>query len=638
MSRPDDPASGGPVTADSAPEDSVPVTDAWGIDDRYLDARGTMRTIRPEVVEEIRERIGTPPPDRPPPPLVTRHGEPVPEGRAQLVLEDGSTREVEGVFPADLPYGYHAMIGPWGGARRLILGPGRAYLPPQRMWGWAAQVYAMRCDGSWGVGDLECLRRLSRWSRTELGAGFVLVNPLQAAAPTFPQQPSPYYPASRRFRNPIYLAVESVPGAAGVPEVEKAAQAGRALNESPVIDRDEVWRLKLSALEYIWEIRRRDPGPDFAGWVRDAGRPLQEFATWCVLSEEFGPGWRAWPEALRTPAGAAVGDFAAGRSDRIRFFCWLQWLMQRQLDAAGRGIALIQDLPIGVDPGGFDAWAWQDLLARDVSVGAPPDEFNTRGQDWGLPPFVPWRLVDAGYQPFIDTVRASMSTGGGLRVDHVMGLFRLWWVPTGSEPTEGAYVRYPAEDLLDIVALESWRANALVVGEDLGTVEPGVREAMGERNILSYRLLWFEEDDPSEWPEQAMAAVTTHDLPTVAGLWTGSDLAEQHRLGLTPNEEGTAQIRDRLATSGSLPDDASEEEAVAAAYGLLSGARGRLLTVALDDVVVAADRANIPGADANRANWSIPLPVGLEDLEHDPLVRRVAGTLNAAVVDGNFAP
>jgi 4-alpha-glucanotransferase len=622
-----------PSSDDSVSESSAPVTDAWGIDDRYLDAGGTMRSIAPEVVELIRERIGTPPPDRPPAPLVTRRGEPVPEGRAHLVLEDGSTREVEGVFPADLPYGYHSMIGSAGRSRRLILGPGRAHLPAQRMWGWAAQVYAMRCERSWGMGDLEDLHRLTKWSRTELGAGFVLVNPLQAVAPTFPQQPSPYYPASRRFRNPIYLAVENVPGAAGVPEVEKAAQAGRALNESTVIDRDEVWRLKLSALEYIWEIRRREPGPDFAAWVRAAGSPLQQFTTWCVLSEEFGPGWRSWPEVVRDPNSAAVTDFAARHTDRIQFFCWLQWLMQRQLDDAGRGIALIQDLPIGVDPGGFDAWTWQDLLARDVSVGAPPDEFNARGQDWGLPPFVPWRLVDAGYQPFIDTVRSSMSVGGGLRVDHVMGLFRLWWVPTGSEPTDGAYVRYPAEDLLDIVALESWRTEALVVGEDLGTVEPGVREAMAERNILSYRLLWFEEDDPAEWPEQAMAAVTTHDLPTVAGLWTGSDLAEQHRLGMTPNEEGTTQIRDRLASSGALADDASEEEAVVAAYTLLARSPGRLLTVALDDVVVAAERPNIPGADADRANWSLPLPVPLQAVEHDPLARRVADTLSAAVAD-----
>ncbi|MBA3742684.1 MAG: 4-alpha-glucanotransferase [Sporichthya sp.] len=592
-----------------------------------------MREVHPVVIEGIRERIGTPPPDRSPAPLVTRRGEPVPEGRADLVLEDGSTREVEGFFPADLPYGYHALIGPAGRARRLIVGPGRAHLPPQRAWGWAVQVYALRSERSWGMGDLEDLRRLTRWSGKELGAGFVLVNPLQAAAPTFPQQPSPYFPASRRFRNPIYLAVENVPGAAGVPEVEKAAQAGRALNDPTPIDRDEVWRLKLAALEYVWEVRRRDPGPDFAAWTLAGGRALQEFATWCVLSEEFGAGWHSWPNAFRNPADPAVGLFAAEHADRVQFFCWLQWLTQRQLDEAGRSARLIQDLPIGVDPQGADAWVWQDLLAADVTVGAPPDEFNTRGQDWGLPPFIPWRLVDAGYQPFIDTVRASMATGGGLRVDHVMGLFRLWWVPANSTPADGAYVRYPADDLLDIIALESWRADAVVVGEDLGTVEPGVREAMAERNILSYRLLWFEDDHPARWPASAMAAVTTHDLPTVAGLWTGTDLAEQSELGLDPNEVGTVRMRERLAGPGRLTDQASVPDAIGAAHDLLGRAPCRLLVAGLDDAVAAADRPNIPGTDPDRANWALPLPVTLRELERLPLVRQVAATLGAAVAE-----
>lgn len=610
-----------------------PSTDAWGIDDRYVDAGGALRTLRPETVELLRDRIGTPPTDRQEPPLVTRRGSPVPAGRADLVLEDGSTREVHGVFPADLPYGYHALIGPAGRARRLIVGPGRAHLPPQRAWGWAAQVYALRSERSWGMGDLEDLRRLTRWSGRELGAGFVLVNPLQAVAPTFPQQPSPYFPASRRFGNPIYLAVENVPGAAGVAEVEKAAQAGQALNGSAVVHRDEVWRLKLGALEYVWDVRRRDPGPEFAAWARDRGRTLAEFATWCVLSEEFGAGWRSWPTALRTPDDPAVGLFAAANADRVQFYCWLQWLMHRQLDEAARGTPLIQDLPTGVDPQGFDAWSWQDLLAAEVTVGAPPDEFNTRGQDWGLPPFIPWRLVDAGYQPFIDTVRASMATGGGLRVDHVMGLFRLWWVPAGSTPADGGFVRYPADDLLDIIALESWRAGAVVVGEDLGTVEPGVREAMAERDILSYRLLWFEDEHPAGWPTTAMAAVTTHDLPTVAGLWTGTDLAEQRDLGLEPNEAGTSQMRERLGGAGDLAEAASVLDAIGAAHDLLARAPSRLLVASLDDAVAAADRPNIPGADPDRANWSLPLPVTLGELERLPLVRRVAQALAAAVAE-----
>src|SRR5919205_1401936 len=211
--------------------------------------------------------------------------------------------------------------------------------------------------------------------------------------------------------------------------------------------------------------------------------------------------------------------------------------MDLQSTAATGDRTVIQALPIGVAGGGADAWSGQDVLARGVSVGAPPDEFNAHGQDWGSPPLVPWRLRDADYEPFTQSIRATMAGAGGLRIDHVMGLFRLWWVPAGGSAADGAYVRYPAEDLLDIVALESHRAQALVVGEDLGTVEDGVREAMAEHGILSYRLLWFEEDDPAQWPAAAMAAVTTHDLPTVAGLWTGADVEEQRAHGTGTDEE-----------------------------------------------------------------------------------------------------
>src|SRR5581483_11751098 len=273
----------------------------------------------------------------------------------------------------------------------------------------------------------------------------------------------------------------------------------------------------------------------------------------------------------------------------------------------------------------------QDLFAPDVTVGAPPDEFNTRGQDWGLPPFVPWRLEDAGYQPFIDTIRATITAGGGLRVDHVMGLFRLWWIPGGSRPADGGYVRYPADALLDIVALESHRAGAVVVGEDLGTVEAGVREAMSERAMLSYRLLWFEDDDPSDWPQTAVAAVTTHDLPTVAGLWDGSDLHSQRRLGLEPNEAATEAIRRRLAAAGRLPAEAEPAAVVIAAHQLLARAPSVLLTATLDDAVAEPERPNMPGADDQRPNWCLALPVTVEGLEQHALARQVASTLAEAV-------
>jgi 4-alpha-glucanotransferase len=270
------------------------------------------------------------------------------------------------------------------------------------------------------------------------------------------------------------------------------------------------------------------------------------------------------------------------------------------------------------------------VLADGVSVGAPPDEFNSQGQDWGSPPLVPWRLRDADYEPFIQSIRATMAGAGGLRIDHVMGLFRLWWVPAAGGPKEGAYVRYPAEDLLDIVALESHRNEAIVVGEDLGTVEEGVREALAGHGILSYRLLWFEDDDPAEWPAEAMAAVSTHDLPTVAGLWTGADLAEQREQGTGSDAElqqGRASLLERLP---GLASGASPEEAVEHAYRLLARAPSALLSATLEDAVAEPRRPNMPGA-GERPNWSLPLPVLVEDLPAHPLLEKVAGTLAAGI-------
>jgi 4-alpha-glucanotransferase len=265
-----------------------------------------------------------------------------------------------------------------------------------------------------------------------------------------------------------------------------------------------------------------------------------------------------------------------------------------------------------------------------VDVGAPPDAFNSQGQNWGSPPLIPWRLRDADYEPFIQSIRATMAGGGGLRIDHVMGLFRLWWVPSDGSAADGAYVRYPAEDLLDIVALESHRAQALVVGEDLGTVEEGVREAMAEHGILSYRLLWFEDDDPAEWPAEAMAAITTHDLPTVAGLWTGQDVEEQREHGTGTDEElerGRKSLLDHLP---GLAEGATAEEAVERAHQLLAKAPSLLLSATLDDAVGEQRRPNMPGT-TDRANWSLPLPVPVEELPDHPLLRSVARTLAEGV-------
>jgi 4-alpha-glucanotransferase len=263
-----------------------------------------------------------------------------------------------------------------------------------------------------------------------------------------------------------------------------------------------------------------------------------------------------------------------------------------------------------------------------MAVGAPPDEFSLQGQSWGLPPFDPWRLRTAGYHPFIQTIRATLGHAGGLRLDHVMGLFRLWWVPEGGSPAEGAYVRYCADDLLDIVALECHRAGAYAVGEDLGTVEDHVRKELADRGVLSYRLVRFEDTPPAKYPVQALAAVTTHDLPTVAGLWSGEDLEDQKRIGMEPNEEATQTLRDRLREATGVSDDAPIEDVVVATYEALSGAPCLLLTAGLDDALGVKQRPNMPGTLDQWPNWRIALPIPLEEIETDPRPRAVAAALD----------
>ncbi|HZC27425.1 MAG TPA: 4-alpha-glucanotransferase [Actinopolymorphaceae bacterium] len=625
--------------------------DAWGIEATYVDATGTPRQVSHETVERLRSIIGTPQDGAGP--LVVEAGDSPHTGPVEVVLEDGTSITTDDRLPADLPLGYHSVTDPTGSSRRLIVAPRRCFFPTgpnARAWGWAAQLYATRSPQSWGIGDLGDLARLARWSERH-EAGFVLVNPLGAVAPAGPQQPSPYFPSSRRYRNPLYLRVEDVPGAELVPDiVGRAATAGRALNDRREIDRDAVWRIKREALEAIWQAGGgRD---EFERWYASQPDSLRLFASWCVLAERHGPDWHDWPTDCQHPRGRGVARLVAadssdpaaagpsgpatagtsdGAADRVGFHAWLQWLLDRQLTAAGRQLAVMQDLPIGFDPGGFDAWEWQDQLALDVAVGAPADEFNSLGQEWGIPPFIPWRLRAGGYQPFVETVRANIAAGGGLRVDHVMGLFRLWWIVRGSPPPDGAYVRYPAADLLSILALESQRAGAVVVGEDLGTVEGGVREVLADRDVLSYRLLWFEERDPAGWPAKAMAAVTTHDLPTVAGLWDGTDLETQKALGLQPNEASTVALRGRLAHAGGLGSDAKPGEAVMAAYRQLARAPAALLSATLDDAAVVSERPNIPGSDDQRSNWTLALPVTLDEIEAHPTAAGISDILAAAV-------
>lgn len=607
-------------------------TDPWGVESTYEDTSHRWHTIHPETYVAILAAMGVSAPDEPRPPIDQVHvvwsGEtarcPYP---GVLHLEDGTAVRVGAQFPPDLPWGYHRLLDERGeNARLVIVAPGQC-LVPDLQWGWAVQLYAARSSRSWGLGDLGDLAALGAWAR-RLGAWFLLVNPLGAGSPVVPQEPSPYFPNSRRFLDPRYVRIEEVPGARELgPELEPLRARAAELNRHERIDRDAVLPLKRQALKLLWS--RFGGCEAFDRFCQQRGAELDEFATWCALAEAHASGdWRTWPAEFRHPASPAVDRFAQARVGEVAYHKWVQWVLDEQVAHAAWTIPLVNDLPIGVDPGGADAWAWQDLLAEGCSIGAPPDVFNPAGQDWTLPPFVPHRLRAAEYRPFVQTLRAALRHAAGLRIDHVMGLFRLYWIPHGFGPHRGAYVRYRPEEMLAIVALESRRAGAFVVGEDLGTVEPWVRTVLADRGILSFRVFWFEKTPPAHYPPLAMAALTTHDLPTVVGLWSGEDAREQEALGVG-DAAATSELADGLARALALPPDASPAEVVEAAYRALGQAPCRVLLATLEDALCVARRPNMPGTTARqRPNWCLGLPGGIEALEAADLPRRIAQALS----------
>jgi 4-alpha-glucanotransferase len=616
---------------------TVPV-DAWGIQVGYHGVDGQWLDTSPDTAAALRAAMGAQAGDEGPPDpwsvwVVRQGGADHLIGPVELELEDGTTFPAEGNLPPDLPLGYHWVHPLWEGRRegeptRLIVSPGVCHPPPpERSWGLAAQLYAARSGTSWGVGDLADLARIGTWV-SECRGGALMVNPLDAASPVVPRDPSPYFPSTRRFRDPVYLAIDEVPGSEGA-DLDDLRRAGLTANSEPMIDRDEVTRRKMLALERIWRAAREaGEEPDFRRFVAEQGTGLITFATYWLLAERFGSGWSSWPAAYRHPASQAVVSIAREEADRIRFLSWVQWLIDRQLAVAGATVPLVRDLPVGFDPDGADAWEWQDLLAAGVSVGAPPDPLGPQGQNWLLPPFVPWRLRQARYEPYIQTLRSAFRHSGGLRIDHILGLFRLFWIPPGGTAADGTYVRLPARELLDILALESHRAGAWVVGEDLGTVEPGVREEMAARQMLRYQVLWFEDDPPEHWAELAMASVTTHDLPTVAGLWSGSDAAEQRDLGLQPDDAWLDRVRARITTQGAVPSDAPPAAASVGAHRLLARSPARVVLAQLEDLAAVERRVNVPGTTAAvRANWTTALPEPTEDLLASDTARAIVTAL-----------
>jgi 4-alpha-glucanotransferase len=585
--------------------------------------------------------------------------------------------------PSGLPLGDPAGIG------RDAVAP----VPAERSWGFTLQLYSLRSRQSWGHGDLRDLADFAAWSARDLGAGFALINPLHAAEPVPPVSPSPYLPMSRRWVSPLYLRIEDVPEYKnlGFPERTRLSLLGQPLRASSqtsaLIDRDAVWTAKREALEIL----RKVPLSDARQASLDAfrarhGRALEDWAAWCALAEVHGPDYRAWPPALRDPRSAAVRE-AVGSGDlaaQAEFHAWVQWLVAEQVGwaqaaarEAGMAIGIVADLAIGAHPGGADAWAGQEFLAPGFSVGAPPDAFNQRGQDWALPPYHPRALAAAGYRPLTELFDSTLGAGagadagavaapgpagataaGGIRIDHVMGLSRLWWIPAGMSPAQGAYVYYDIQGTLGALAAAAATAGSVVIGEDLGTVEAWLRDALAARGALGTQMLWFERgwsDEPLApqwWRRNSLVTVSTHDLPPAAAFLSGSQVTDRVALGLLVRPEAeeraeAARIVDdwiaALVGQGLLPAGRrpSADEFTAALYGYLALTPALMIGVNLAEAAGEVRSQNMPGTSTEYPNWLLPLcgpagePVLLEELASDARVRRVA---RAAAGAGSGTP
>ena len=575
-------------------------TDAWGIDDGWHDVEGAWHTAPADTIEAIRTAMGEPGES---PVWVVRPGAVDPlHSPCRLTLEDGDDAGVITALPGDVPMGIHDLEPLDGGpTTALVVSPGRCNLPDGiREWGVTVQVPTARSSTSWGIGDLADVRAIATWVRAR-GGHLVALSPLHAPTPVEPIAASPYYPSSRRWRSPLLIRVDE----AGAPDrtIRHHGKEARRLLDDPIVDRDACWTHQRAALEHLWSRVPDDERAAIDAWRRAQGDELTRWATFCALAEVHGHAWQDWPSGLRHPAAPAVARAAGELSERVAFHAWLQQLVEAQLGSVQErgGVRVIQDLAVGVDPGGADAWTWQDLLARDFSVGAPPDEFEPDGQSWGLPPWVPWRLRATGYRPLASLLRAAMVAGGGLRIDHVMGLTRLFWVPEGGDPRDGTYVRFAGHELLEIVALESARAGALVVGEDLGTVEGGLREELHQRAILSTKVVWFESSPPERWPAQSLAMATTHDLPTIAGMVDGTD--------------APPGMRDHLEQVVGPLDERSVAEVDRVVHERLGASPAALALATLEDLLEVDQRPNEPGTtEDERPNWSRALPIVVDDL------------------------
>ncbi|HYZ15310.1 MAG TPA: 4-alpha-glucanotransferase [Candidatus Acidoferrum sp.] len=652
----------------------------------YIDALGTPRAASAETVARFEALLADGARTFVAPSLVLREGEPLAVdvtlpanswGESlhwELRTEDGEERSGEvplrdaPVIFADhqpdvtydtrhvtlgptLSPGSHRLAldaGPYGRASvTVIVVPPRAHPPEGRTWGIAVQIYTLRSQRNHGIGDFADLRAFCALAG-DRGASYVGINPLHAGFRTDPEAASPYAASSRRWLNWLYIAVDEVPEMRSAPETARA----HALRETSNVDYRGVAAFKDEMLRacYAELARDRDRRAAFDRWRAAQGEPLLRFATFETLVLRYGRDLSAWPEGFREPDSTATARFVEAERDEIGYAMYLQWLAAEQLaaladDAARHGVRLYRDLAVGVDSAAADVWADAQAYVSGVSVGAPPDALNTLGQDWGLPPLDPRGLVREAYAELIALLEANMREAGALRIDHAMSLARLYWIPHGSDPRSGTYIEYPLDDLRGIVALASIRSRCVVIGEDLGTVPEGFREAMAETGILSYRILFFERDGngdfiaPEAYPALALAASGTHDLATIPAWLRGEDVELRDRLALleTPLEDERAarghdreRFLDALTAHGDLAPSEREDEiaVVVAANRYLAASPCAIVMAQLDDILGERSPVNIPGTSTQYPNWRRKLAATLESLSEDPRLTRLCNALN----------
>lgn len=592
---------------------------------------------------------------------------------AWIELEDGTSRlltlnenSTTIQIPSDLPVGYHKLKNnPDKILAQLIIAPNK--LKPVQskkdVWGFTSQIYALRSDSSWGIGDAADLKSLCLWAGKQ-GADFLSINPIHAGSVTAPVENSPYLPSSRRYFSPLMLAICDLPEFCKAPTdiqntIKAIAKPLQAHNKSSaLINREPILKAKMYALDLLWQAGvAHNREKEFREFVENEGKALQDFALWCALVEDYGEESELIWNSSHGPNSEWAQSQLKAHADRVVFHQWVQFLLSQQLiDAqqaavsAGMSIGIVHDLAVGVKRFSADVWALPGLMVPNVSVGAPPDTYNQLGQNWNQPPCHPRALEQSGYAPFVHMIRKLCKIGGGIRIDHILGLFRLWWIPQNSSPAEGVYVPYPVADLLKILVLEANRQDCIVIGEDLGTVPEELTQLLSHFGLWGTSVLWYEYNDdgtmraPEETRRHCMMTVSTHDMPPVSAYLAGKQVSLRADLGILAHSR-EAEWNDYLANRAdivregqragvwphtSLPGDDTE---IVAIHELMWRTPAIAKAIALTDIASDQRSQNVPGTNTEYPNWCVPLtdrsgkPVLVNDLDNLPVWKALKNEL-----------